>query len=335
MLTKVMIDRAPAKEKTYLMLDHDGLYLVVYPTRKKRWVLRSWQGGKPRQVTIGDWPDMDVAEARRMRDKLKSKARRDGDVSGVMTAVTLEQLFDRWIHEKKRPKVTAATIKIYKMYFSYLPDLHKVPLEDITRRMVLMAVKSMAVKRSPSTARRVAAMVAAVLDYGVSQLVLENNVARDLAKDLPEYSKAHFASARRPEDVGKLMRALEVVDSYIVRQALRFIAYTFVRSGEVRAAKWREIDWDTRVWHVPAEHTKMDRDHMVPLSHQAIAILSDLAIRTRKSEDTYIFPAPRGNEQMGRSTMITTLYGLPKKLPPEARPPQVTVHGFRATALRC
>ncbi len=124
---------------------------------------------------------------------------------------------------------------------------------------------------------------------------------------------------------------MERISGYYVRRALQTVAYTFVRSGELRAAQWKEIDWTSATWNIPADHTKMKRDHVVPLSRQMAELLRDVALHGDSSPEALVFPSPRGGAMIGRSSMIVALYAL-QKLPDLVRPKEMSVHGFRSMA---
>ena len=120
----------------------------------------------------------------------------------------------------------------------------------------------------------------------------ERDPAADLRGALSPHVKKHRPALTAPEAVGNLMHAIyHYQGSLVVRSALQMLAFTFCRSTEIRDAEWKEFDFEDKLWRIPAERMKMKRDHLVPLSGQAIAVLEKL--RTYSGKGQYVFPSYR------------------------------------------
>jgi integrase len=155
---------------------------------------------------------------------------------------------------------------------------------------------------------------------------IENNPASDLRKILPTVKYTHMAAPTDPKQVTPLLRAIDAFEgSFIVKCALQLAPLVFVRPGELRKAEWSEFDLDAATWNIPAEKMKMRQAHLVPLSHQVVAILKEIHPLTGHSR--YVFPCHRSPLRcMSENTVNASLrrMGFDKS--------EITGHGFRAMA---
>lgn len=154
----------------------------------------------------------------------------------------------------------------------------------------------------------------------------ERDPTQDLKGALAPVKTKHHSSITDPKQVGALLRAIQGYEGHhVTRCALQLAPLTFVRPGELRRAKWAEIDFEHAEWRIPAHKMKMNRTHIVPLSKQAIAVLKDVQPLTGKSQ--YVFPGIRSKRRpMSENTVNASLrrlgYGTD----------EITGHGFRSMA---
>ena len=336
-LTKVTIDQAKPEAKAYVLADTaNGLYLRVYPSGLKTWVIRTRIGGVEARRTIGGDPDMSLKEAR-----IEASNIAEGLLNGrALRGPSLQQLADRWLTEFVRKK-TPDEEYIKRLRFSYFSAaLRQKPCADVTRRELVVDLKRIQKEHSYKTAQRTATIVTGLFDYALDEGVLgkspAGNLSRALIPDSPEDTEQqHFAAVTDPAGVGRLMRAIDTVSTPTTRLALLFVMYTFVRQKEMRQATWAEIDFEKRLWIIPASHTKRrreQRDHVVPLSRQAMAILETQKTRSFTSKEALIFPSDIKGAQLPKTLLLNAVKTLRATLPEDQRPPETTVHGFRATA---
>lgn len=331
-LSATLIERAGAEERQYYLPDFDGLYLCVYPSGKKTWIVRYWKDGKERQKTVGIYPQVTMVMARQRRDNLKAAERYDAP---DMNELTLDELHEQWVREIVRPNVAEKTLSNIELRYGNLSALGALPLSQVTRERIIETMNRCAQVKSADTVRRSVAVLHRLLDYALDLGKIDYNPAVRLDNAVPVLKSrkaGHFAAALSYDEVGRLLRALEHVRSFEVRQALKFVAYTFVRSGELRQAKWPEINFAERLWLIPAEHTKLRREQLVPLSRQALDILESLRSVAGKTERGYIFTPSRKGRMMSKTTMLLAMQQLRSELTGNQAPPPATVHGFRATA---
>ena len=337
MLTNTAIENARKKDKPYMQLDGDGLYLRVLPTGRKCWVLRYWQDGRETKKTLGVYPAMSAAAARRARDEIKIKVKaRLAVVEAKQT--TFRDVAERWYKSMVEAGKAESYLYTIRLRLGYLNALDELPVKEITRKDCYNALVSIAESGRVATAKRAGIIIGQVLDYAVLAGECEINVAAGLNRGLPAAPVKHFDAVTETDDMKKLLVALDYVDNYVFRAALKILAYTFVRRGELLRACWPEIDLEKRLWTVPAEHTKRRRDHIVPLSEQAVQIFADMRRISAKIDDGpgLVFPMAKGVNTGGiisNSSLLTALKGLYRKLPAEELPAQpMTLHGFRSMA---
>ena len=317
----------PVKERSYMVQDSLNLYLRVYSSGKKKWIYRGRIDGKERQMTLGIWPVMGILEARRARDARQLNI----ESGGTGTLATFRKMAEDWIKQQRQGKVSDSVMYYTNLRLSYVPSLLDRPVSLITRPEVIAALRAVSDQKSPETARRTAMVVKMVMDYCTDMgEIPAPHCALDLSRTLSPQRSENYPSIHAPALIGVLLRALDRITGFYVRSALQMTAYTFVRSGELREARWKEIDFNAALWNIPAAHTKMKRDHVVPLARQTVKLLKEIALRGDSSPDALIFPSSRGG-RMGRSSMISALYTL-QKLPIDVRPAQMSVHGFRSMA---
>jgi integrase len=165
-----------------------------------------------------------------------------------------------------------------------------------------------------------------IFRYAVSTGRAERNPAQDLIGSLPSAKEKHLAAITEPKKVAELLRAIDGYSgSYVVKLALQLSPLVFVRPGELRHMEWSEVDFDEALWSIPAEKMKMREPHLVPLSQQALEILTEIKKLTCASR--YVFPSGRTFDRpMSNNAILAALrrMGYTKE--------EMTPHGFRAMA---
>ena len=178
------------------------------------------------------------------------------------------------------------------------PAIGDIPLDDLTPRLILEKVlRPMEIRGANDLAHRVGSIISQIMRFGVSCGLLERDPTTDLRGALKPVSRGHHAAldgsgTPDPVKVGALLRALDGYDgTSIVTCALRLHPLVATRPGELRHAEWDEIDFDQKLWEIPAGKMKMKQPHVVPLSTQAIAVLRELQPVTGMGQ--YLFHSVR------------------------------------------
>lgn len=314
-----------------------GLALQVTPSGARSWVLRFVVGGKRREMGLGGFPDVTLAgardAARTARAKVKAgadpiedgRAARSALRAATLAAITFEESALRYVkaHESgwRNPKHAAqwrSTLATYAF-----PIVGDVLVRDVELPQVLAVLEPLWHVKT-ETASRLRGRVEAVLDWATGRGFRSGpNPARwkgSLATCLPapgKVAKVEHHAALPLGEVGAFMQTLREQAGMGAR-ALEFAILTAARSGEVRGALWAEIDRGAAVWTVPADRMKASKEHRVPLSNAALALLDALP---RIAGDELVFPAQRGG-------MLSdmTLSAVLRRMKVDAVP-----HGFRST----
>jgi integrase len=315
--------------------DGHGLFLRVQNSGSKQWVQRITIRGKRCELGLGSPPLVSLAEARDRAFENRKAARAGNDPLRAKRELTALPSFEeaaREVHRQHSPtwrneKHSRDFIKSLEMYV--FPKLGGRKVGEITAADVLSVLQPIWLE-VPETARRVRQRIGTVMKWAVAQGWRQDNPAENITKALPKHDRTKTHRRALPySEVARCIEAVKASSAWVsTKLALEFLVLTAARSGEVRGAKWDEIDLhganDIRsairaTWVVPASRMKMKRPHRVPLSPRAIEILIN-AERIR-DQTGLVFPSVRGKEL---SDM--TLSKLVRELGFDA-----TVHGFRTS----
>ena len=314
-------------EKPVKHFDGLGLYVLVQPSGAKLWRLAYRIDGRPQTASFGAYPEVTLAEARRRRDALRATLR-DGLDPRVKRAppeparITLATACsDYW---SRRGDVSAGyrsnAVRALEMHV--LPLLGQRPIADITRAELLDCLGRMDAAGLHVYVRRVRMWLGLVWEWSVEHGHAAANIPATIRPERAFASRPvqHFAAVSLPE-LPALMQRLALEADIQSVLACRMLAYTWVRTGELRRMEWTEIDGD--VWRIPAARMKRRRgDHLVPLSAQAVALLDRLRARSRGS--VYVFPSDhRPDRPMSENAVLYLLHRIGYK-------GRMTGHGWRA-----
>jgi integrase len=312
-----------------------GLYLRVQPNGTRFWIQRIVIRGKRRELGLGSYPSVPLVEAREKALENKRIAREGRDPSQERKKQQDIPTFEeaaRAAHVElspswKNPKDRAAFLTTLETYI--FPHFGSVPLPEVTSADVRKPILAARAK-VPGVARKLVYRVSAVFRWGIAEGHCTGNPATTEALALPKMERNPTHRKALPYDqVSVCVEEVNASSAWIgTKLAFEFVVLTAMRSGEVRAAKWDEIELhgakspaeaNRATWITPAERMKMKRPHRVPLSPRAIEILSE-AERIRDGTGL-VFPSVRGKQ-----ISDMTLSKLVKALGFEA-----DVHGFRTS----
>jgi integrase len=339
-LTDVAIKNAKSHEKPYKMGDAGGLFLLVQPSGGKLWRLKYRVDGREKKLAIGPYPEISLAEARRRRDdartlivtgkdpsreKQRDKVRSRAQAESTFAAITKEYCAKR---KRDGDKAWAAATAKRSEYLLSLLDssIGRVAIAEIKPPDVLAAVRKIEDKGRRESARRTLQLASAVFRYAVATGRLASDPTRDLRGALTAPTVKHYAAITDPKRVGEMLRAIDgYVGLGLTKLALQLAPHVFVRPSELRSAAWGEIDLDGALWTIPAAKMKMRKAHHVPLSRQALTVLSE--VRAVTGPSGYVFPSMRTRSRpMSENTINAALRRL------GYASDEMTAHGFRAMA---
>ncbi|MBU6266427.1 MAG: integrase arm-type DNA-binding domain-containing protein [Sphingomonadales bacterium] len=339
-LTDTAIRNAKPRAKPYKMGDAFGLFLLVQPTGGKLWRLKYRVEGKEKKLGLGTYPEVSLAVARQRRDEARDlrtagkdpavEKRRAARQSKVDAANTFTAIADEYCQKRRRDGeggwAPATATRSEYLLRQLRGSIGGMPLADIEAGDVLDAVRRIERKGNLESARRTLQLASMVFRYAIATARLRSDPTRDLRGALTTPKVTHYGAVTEPQKAGELMRAIDGYEGQgLTALALQLAPHVFVRPGELRHAEWAEFDLEGRLWTIPASKTKMRKDHRVPLSLQAVAILREVQLVT--GAGGFVFPSIRTRTRpMSENTLNAALRRL------GYASDEMTAHGFRAMA---
>ena len=335
-LTDLTVRKAKPRTKTYKMADGGGLFLQVQPGGSKYWRLFYRFNGKQKLLALGVYPDVPLILARERRDAARkllatgidpSENRKASKKSKLENSEhTFEVVAREWLAFYMKDKAASHREKVIRRFERYLfPWLGSKPIGDITPPQVLNTIQRIQNLGSLETAHRTLQACGQVFRYAVQTGRAVRDVTTDLKGALPPVNTKHMATLTDPKEISELLRSIDGFNgSFSVKCALKIAPMLFVRPGELRMAKWKDIDLDKGEWCFVVSKTKTD--HLVPLPKQVIVILRDLYPFSGSGE--YVFQGGRDPKKAMSAAAINAALsriGYDTKT-------QITGHGFRAMA---
>jgi integrase len=337
MLSYTAIKRAKPAERTRKLFDAHGLYPLVTPTGGKWWRLKYRFAGKEKLLALGTYPEVSLKEARdrcqgarkKIAAGIEPSAERKAAKMALVARETgsFEAVAREWFGKFSASWApNHARIVIRRLERDVFPWLGSQSVGQIAAPELLAALRRVESRGALETAHRIHQVCGQVFRYAIATGQAQRDPSADLRGALPPVPEKHHSALTKPADVAALMHAIGGYQgSFSTRCALRLAALTFVRPGELRRAEWSEVDFDNSVWRIPAAKMKMRAEHLVPLSHQALAVLKELHPLTGGGK--YLFPSVRSaNRPMSDNTVLASLRRMGY-----ARD-QMSGHGFRTTA---
>jgi len=334
-LTDAKIRQTKPKDKDYKLSDGHGLYLLVKKNGSKYWRLKYRYLGKEKTLAIGVYPEVTLLQAReemtRARNLLKdenkdpSTEKRIQKLSKIMQGeAVFQSLAMEWIDTKDIWSDVHRKHVIRSFERDVFPLIGNRPIDEIQPPELLAIIKKVENRDALDMAARVLQRSSSVFRYAIQTGRANTNPASELVGVVKTRKVRHVPSVPREELPG-LVKAISTYEGNpITRYALQLLMLTFVRPGELRGARWEEFDIENALWRIPEERMKMDAEHLVPLSKQALVVLEQVRLITGDGE--VVFHGERRRSQpISDNTMIFALYRLGYK-------DKATPHGFRATA---
>lgn len=330
-----------AKDRWYS--DEKGLRLLVKISGVKLWRLKYRYNGKQKTLALGEYPAVTlkqvrdaVIDARRLladgkdpsEERKLAKLRQSFDIQNSFESVASE-----WWRLQSGLWTDGHANRVWvRLNDNAIKFLGAKPMQSITPQEIILVIRRVEGRGALDVASRVLQDIRRVFSYAVQVGLVSYNPASDLSGVLLARKTGHRPSLH-PSELPTFLRLLEGYDEIgrqLTRLAVQLLVLTFVRPGELRGARWDEFDFNEALWRIPAERMKMKEEHIVPLSRQSLALLTDLKPMT----ETYgfVFPSERRlSEPMSDNTMRRAIFklGYDGNHPGKSK---ATPHGFRATA---
>lgn len=351
--TDLEVRNSPTRNQTYKRRIGNSLYLSVAPSGKKTWQFRFRLDGKANIATLGTFPAMGLAAARKAAEEARElvkqginpnarkreqkranlEAARAVEAEQTVLANTFASVAaDR--REQKTGRIEARTLASWwnQLANHAFPKIGGKPIAHITRPELVAAVRAIEEEVSSYTAGRVGQHICEVFSFAQDEGLIDANPATNLKRVLMNSHEVKHMEMLPPEQMPTLLQLLKLDPESavkrprgrgheITRAAMLFTILTASRQKEVRLATWDEIDLDKRLWHRPAEHMKMRRPHTVPLTGKAVEVLDFM--RFRYGGNGLIFCiSKQDNKPLSENTMQGALKKRFKM--------NGDMHGFRA-----
>jgi integrase len=337
-LTVVAIKNGAPAAKPYKLADAGGLYLLINPSGSKLWRLDYRYGGRRKTMALGAFPERSLVEARQARDEAKRALKGGTDPSAEQSnrrrVVTREDhrsfraVAARWFAARRPGWAPAYATRIWsRIEHDILPVLGDRYVGEVEPGDVLTALRRVEERGAIETARRLKNHLEDLFRYAKAERLVQANPCLEIGDALARRPPPKRRAALKGRDLPEFLAALEAYDGDLrTKLAIRFTLLTFVRTSEVRFARWDEfegLDGSAPLWRIPAERMKMRDEHIVPLAPQAVDVLRQVRGLTLGSQ--YVFASPSGDAPMSENTMLFALYRM-------GYHNRATIHGFRGTA---
>lgn len=337
MLTVTEITKAKPADKQYRLTDERGLTLLVRPNGSKLWQLRFRHDGKEKTASLGQFPDVTLSDARAKRDELRKIVAAGSDPVAVKREQRLaktsasENTFEIvarewWAHWSPDKTARHADYVLRRLEADVFPAIGARAVTSIEAPDLVAMLKTIEARGAMDIAKRAHETTAQIFRYALAHGKSRRNPAVD-------FKPGDFLKSHKPEnyariDAAELPQLLRKMEAYqgtpTTRLAMKLMAFTFVRTGELIGARWSEFNLDAARWDIPAERMKMRTPHTVPLSPQAVEVLRILQTVTGSRE--LLFPGERDHAKpMSNNTILKALERMGYK-------GRMTGHGFRGIA---
>lgn len=303
-LTDTQIKKAKPKTKEYTLFDGGGLTLRISTTGSKLWLLNYYRPftKKRANLSLGHYPTISLIGARAKRTEYKALLAQDIDPK---EHIAQEEIKQRQAHENTLKHIAAQWLEVKKTSVSadhakdtwrsleihIFPDLGNVPIHKIKAPNTIRVITPIAKKGSLETVKRVCQRLNEIMTYSVNSGIIKANPLAGIYKAFGSPTKKNMPTIK-PEQLPELMKKISRASiKYTTRRLIEWQLHTMVRPSEAAGAKWEEIDFDQKIWDIPAERMKKKRAHSVPLSPQSIEILEEMKPISGHRE--FVFPADR------------------------------------------
>ncbi|OZG40471.1 integrase [Aeromonas sp. A35_P] len=327
-LTDSKLRTAKPEAKEYSLGDGDGLYLRVKPNGARLWVFNYYRPSdkKRANISFGPYPDVTLAAARERRREARAllaqaidpKRHKEEQIAFVQAeqeanANTFERMAAMWLELKRHDVSEAYADDSWRSLELYvLPFIGSMPINQIRAPKVIEMLRPIEADGKHETVRRLCQRINEILDYSVNHGLLDANPCAAIRKVFKKPSKKHMPTLK-PTELPMLMA--DIANGrldHTTRCQIEWSLHTLVRPGESAGTRWDEIDFEGRVWNIPADRMKMDRPHRVPLTSQALSLLERM--KPISGHRPYVFPGYRDplghiNNQSANAALKRLGYG--------------------------
>lgn len=336
-LTNNEILKAKPQEKDFTLHDGDGLFLLIKTSGKKLWRFRYQRPASSSRtnLSLGSYPALTLAAARQMRDQYLSilaqgiDPQKQQEEVSEQRQIELDSIFSvvagRWFQLKSKSVTEDYAKDIWRsLEKDIFPAIGEIPVQALKAKTIVEALEPIKARGALETVRRLVQRINEIMIYAVNTGLIDANPASGVGMAFEKPKKQNMPTLR-PEELPKLMRSLVMSNlSITTRCLIEWQLLTLVRPSEASGTQWAEIDFDLNLWVIPAERMKAKREHVVPLSKQALDILE--VMRPISANRQYVFPSRNNpkepmNSQTANAALKRIGYGG-----------KLVAHGLRSIA---
>src|SRR3989339_46759 len=334
-LTDLFIKKSLPADRPYKLSDGGGLFLLVHSNGSRYWRMAYRFGGKQKLFALGIYPGVSLASARAARDVAKRLLLQGEDPGAVrrqekqaekgQSEKHFRYMALSWLENYAARWSTVHRVRVLASFESDIfPAFGNLNLEEITPPMVLDVIRAVEARGALDVASKILQRISAVFRYAIQTGRVVHNPAADMRGVLKTRKVTHRHALDRSDLSEFFTRLQDYSGEPVTKLALLLVVLTFVRTGELRGARWDEFDFASLEWRLPASRMKMKAPHVVHLSRQAVAVLD--ALRLHTGNQALLFPSRLSPERpFSENTMLFALYRM-------GYHGQATTHGFRALA---
>lgn len=346
-LTDTKVRSAKPEAKEYSLVDGDGMFLLIHPNGSKYWRFRFRFGGRQHLMAFGLYPETSLADARQKREEARRlvaagvdprEHKRAVKEEQAKEVITFESVARDW-HASNQKWSESHSGRVRKSLEDNLFDaIGKRNIAELKTRDLLIPIKAVEMSGRLEVAARLQQRTTAIMRFAVQSGLIDYNPAQEIAGAVATAKRQHRAAL----ELDRIPELLHRIDTYtgrpLTRLAVELTLLVFIRSSELRFARWSEVDFETAMWTIPGEReplegvkhshrgSKMRTPHLVPLSRQALTILEQIKSMSGNRELIFVGDHdPR--KPMSENTVNKALrvMGYDTKV-------EVCGHGFRTMA---
>lgn len=332
MLTDAQVRKIKPLEKKKRYADEKGLYLEVTPAGSRIWRIKYRFNGRESTLTIGGYPEITLGQARRARDEARIQlysnidpnAKKNERLQQMDESILFKSLAMEWMEDRKAVIKEGTYLRDLSVFEKDLfPELGDMPIDQIKGKDVLACAKKIEARGAQEMAKRSIPLAGRIFRYAIRKGLIENDPTPHLQEALKPRKVKHMARL----DISEFPPFLERMDRYhgniLVKTALQFMTLTFVRTAELINMEWDEIDFENKLWRIPAYKMKMALPHIVPLSRQSIELLESLKPLT--GNKIFVFYNHSTAKPLSNNALLSAIRTM-------GYTGKMTGHGFRGLA---
>ncbi|WP_455865054.1 tyrosine-type recombinase/integrase [Pantoea agglomerans] len=346
-LTDTKVRSAKPEAKEYSLVDGDGMFLLIHPNGSKYWRFRFRFGGKQHLMAFGVYPETSLADARQKREEARRlvaagvdprEHKRAVKEEQAKEVITFESVARDWHASNQKWSESHSGRVLKSLEDNLFNAIGKRNIAELKTRDLLIPIKAVEMSGRLEVAARLQQRTTAIMRFAVQSGLIDYNPAQEIAGAVATAKRQHRAAL----ELNRIPELIHRIDTYtgrpLTRLAVELTLLVFIRSSELRFARWSEVDFETAMWTIPGEReplegvkhshrgSKMGTPHLVPLSLQALTILQQIKSMSGNRELIFVGDHdPR--KPMSENTVNKALrvMGYDTKV-------EVCGHGFRTMA---